>query len=345
MMSKHFDIKGSSEHSTFLFSIIICSYNPDERIFRRCLEAVRLLNGSAGTFEVLLIDNNSIPELYSFEYIREAVAQMPFMRIIVEKQQGLSFARQRGFLESKGRYLIFFDDDNEPFSDYLMALSRLYDTFPSVGAWGPGNVWVDYVDGIASELKEYADLLFQERHEAFVQYASQRSQQNCYPYGTGLSIKRELMQYYVALLSEGGLTLKGRDGNLLTSGEDTQMVLACIVQGAAAGVAPDLKIKHMVPGKRATYAYIKKLIYGTHVCYDLSIRQLIPEHVVNFGRPLKGNSMLWFKVVKRYLKVKISGNVGKEFRFIEWMGLMTSSYLAEGKKVPAIIDSTIKRLL
>ncbi|MGJ7033662.1 glycosyltransferase [Niabella hirudinis] len=328
-----------------LFSIVVCSYNPDDRIFKRCLEAIRLLKEPGGIFEVLLIDNSSAPELTALTYIKDLLGQMPYVRVIVEKQQGLTFARKRGILESTGRYIVFFDDDNEPFDDYLTVLEALWERYPSIGAWGPGNVWVDYIDGIAPNLKKYADPRFQERHEDFIQYSCLRSQQDCYPYGTGLSIKRQHALHYVKLLSSGVLTLKDREGNQLTSGGDMQLVLSCIVQGAAAGVAPALKVKHMITAKRTELSYIRKLIYGTHVCYDPAIRQMIPEHQVNFGRPLKSGTALWFKVMRKYVKVKVSTDIDKKFRFIEWIGLLQSAYLAEGREVPVIIERMTKRLL
>ena len=41
------------------YSLIICTYNPDERLLERCLHAVHQLNLENISSEVIIVDNNS----------------------------------------------------------------------------------------------------------------------------------------------------------------------------------------------------------------------------------------------------------------------------------------------
>lgn len=325
------------------YSIIICSYNPDERLLSKCLDAVARLDRSGLCCEVILVDNNSTPPLSSRNDVQRSQI-LPELKIITEEQQGLTNARIAGIKHATGRYLVFFDDDNEPHNDYLQALTNVIQQYPQVDAWGPGDVSVDYIDGIEGKLKNYANAIFQERRDTHVSYACVRSWQPCYPYGTGLAISLKQAQRYVQLVGQQQLNLADRNGNQLTSGGDTQLVLCVIDTGRAAGVSPSLKINHLIPGKRSDFNYLKRLAYGSHACYDISIIQVFPEHTINFGRPVKSDPRMNNKIIRRYLKARATCNKVKMLKFIEYIGVLSSSYAALGRPAPKAINKVLKYL-
>ena len=51
-------------------SIIICTYNPDENIFSRCLDAIKKASVDYRPHEILIVDNNSSNKLSEQEYCK-----------------------------------------------------------------------------------------------------------------------------------------------------------------------------------------------------------------------------------------------------------------------------------
>ena len=91
---------------------------------------------------------------------------------LLKQNRALLMPELKGIEESSGKYIAFFDDDNEPYTDYLVNLKKLHVDYPTVAAWGPGNIWVDFVDGLDKSVnkstQEYVKSgLFQERHEKY----------------------------------------------------------------------------------------------------------------------------------------------------------------------------------
>jgi len=325
------------------YSILICTYNPDLRLLSRCLKAVKHLKNDGITYEVILVDNNSKPALADLVEIRAQVAEIPGFRVIREERAGLVHARTAGIQQAQGNFIVFFDDDNEPEERYLEQLTILRQQYPHVGAWGPGKVQVDFVDGIDETLKSAATKLFQQRDDQFLAYAHQRTWQPCYPFGTGLCVKKEHAVKYTELIQAGRLTLTGRSGVTLASGDDTQLVLCVILANEAAGVSPTLRIVHMIPKKRTSFSYLKKLIAGTLMTYETSIKQMFPEYLVNGGNVPEQGFALSFKIYRKLLKAKISAKPGKMLRLVEYVSVLSGHYLALGKPAPSVLNRFLKQ--
>ncbi|SEN89917.1 Glycosyl transferase family 2 [bacterium A37T11] len=316
------------------YSLIVCTYNPDERLLNRCLKAIAKLDLEGLKTEVILVDNNSTQPLNTLPYVLSYLNLITNARYIIVKEQGLSYARKAGIEVSRGKHTVFFDDDNEPDPNYLQVLKRLHEGYPHVGAWGPGNVAVEFIDGVDTELETYAREAFQERHEENLVYANIRKSQSIYPNGTGLCIKHELLLEYIARISDGTYTLTGRKGRQLTSGEDTQMILLCIELGYAAGVAPNLKVIHIIPSKRANYNYLKRHAYGGIRDYALSVCQVFPEQRDIMARDLLSPSKFFRRSLKKFIRSNLGKSKLKTLETIFYMSLNMGIYDISGKPIP-----------
>jgi hypothetical protein len=316
------------------YSLVICAYNPDDGIFKRCLKAVAQLDRTGITTETIIVDNNSRPPLDESALMAEYGNTIPGLRIITEQEQGVQYARIAAIKAARGWRVVYFDYDNEPDPAYLQELKRLNDQYPETGAWGPGDVTVEFTGEVDPVLREYARNAFQERHEHSLQTAAEKEWQSCYPFGTGLCSYRSVLEKYVRLAESGALTLEGRHGKRLSSGEDTQMVLLAIRSGYAAGVAPQLRLRHLVPSARANVPYLKRLAYGTSVCYATCLLQIFPDR-----KPLLQSRLLTpGRFVRRSLKKWIAAawgrSVFKTFELAYYIGLNEGVYRALGKETP-----------
>lgn len=326
------------------FSLVICTYNPDVRILERCLQAVQNLDASGLSTEILLVDNNSTTPLSTLPCVQAFAKACPQMELLLVKQQGVQYARMAAIERATGTHIVYFDYDNEPQPGYLQALQVLTTAYPRVAAWGPGQVEVDFIDGVPEAISGLAYGAFQQRHETEVRFASEPEWQSCYPFGTGLCTKAFLLKQYVAQAQQGMYTLEGRNGNKLSSGEDTQMVLLCIKEGYAAGVAPSLALTHIIPGSRANARYLERLLYGTFVCYELSLLQVFPglrsKLEARLMAPARFARQSWVRWVKWRLKPKQQ----KKFDLIHFLSVNAGAYAALNKPLPGVVRRIIDRL-
>lgn len=99
-----------------LFSVVICTYNR-AALLRMVLESLIVQQLDHSRFEVLVVDNNSTDETRAVS--EEFISRAPHVRYVLERRQGLSYARNRGYEEARGCYIAYSDDDNQLPPDWL----------------------------------------------------------------------------------------------------------------------------------------------------------------------------------------------------------------------------------
>lgn len=326
------------------YSIVICTYNPDERLLKRCLHAVYNLDTDGITTEVILVDNNSLIPVESLPYIREYIRKIPFMKALMVAVQGAHYARIAAISEARGKYIIYFDYDSEPKSDYLQELKKLNTKYPQVAALGPGDVTIDFIDGIEKSIESYARIAYREQHEEAIKFSRVREWHACYPLGNGLCTYTFLLKEYISLTRQGKFNLPDRKGKEFTSAEDTQMVLLCISKGYFAGVSPTLQIKHIIPKTRANDKYLQRLAYGTGICYETCLVQVFPKHKNRLKHEIISESKFSRRTLKKFIKARLSSDPHKIFDLVQFIALNAGVYIALHKPVPALIKRIIKYL-
>lgn len=234
-----------------MLSIIICTYNR-EKYLSETLN--RLANNRfEGEWELLLIDNNStdstekICAQFSKDY-----PNLPF-RYIVEKQQGLSYARNRGIKEAKGDWLIFLDDDAFVSENYLERLSQYIQEIPQMDAFG-GRIYPFFEDGITpSWLSKWS---------ASWLSAIDKGDKVClftkdYPIGANMGFSKKIA-------TQCGLfnTSLGRSGKNLIGGEEKDYFNRLKSLNATIYYLPDIAVEHCIPSSRTTDEYISRLGLG-----------------------------------------------------------------------------------
>lgn len=90
-----------------MISVIVPVYNAMKHLSNLLFD---LENQTYKDFEAILVDNNSTDG--SYELLCDKAKETPYLKVIRETKQGPNYARKRGFNESSGDFLYFFDSDD-----------------------------------------------------------------------------------------------------------------------------------------------------------------------------------------------------------------------------------------
>jgi hypothetical protein len=260
-------------------SVVVPTYNPQERIFARVLPAISaMLSQAGGAVECVIVDNRSTPPVSEMACVRSFLATNPCARIVNEQRPGLTYARLAGIRATSGDVVVVFDDDNVPGIEFLNVVRSCIEKYPWVGVWGPGVIEVDLLDPVPSSMESQIRQLHNERHYPSVQYGCvPASCERFYPIGMGQVIRRDVAESYKAAVEGGALSLTDRAGGSLSSGGDLQIVWQAVNAGLAVGVHPELVVTHLIPGNRTTFKYLKRLAFGCAVAYQPALVQSFPR--------------------------------------------------------------------
>jgi len=281
-------------------SIIICTHNPEERIFSRCLTAIQNLDTTGLDIEVLLVDNNSHPAINTFGYVTKFLKNNSKAKYIKEERPGLTYARMAGWLKANAPIIIFFDDDNEPSKNYAVDAHNILLKRNEIGLVGPGIIDVDFIDGSNKWLETERPLLQQIVMHEELYSNNKTSYEECYPFGTGLIVRKEVMQKYYDIVSNQK-EISDRKGNSLVSGGDMQIVWCGIKIGYYAGRSPLLKIVHIIPANRTTTRYIKKLSYSLGYSSVKTKLGIFPEDEHKIKSEKKTFLSFYFLMIKYFI--------------------------------------------
>ena len=266
-------------------AVAICTFNPDERLLRRTLESVAAQ--TLRSFECVIVDNNSDRPVAKLAAVREFLGRVPTARVVEERTPGLSFARSAAITATSSPLVCFVDDDNEPEPGYLAEAVRILHEHAGIGALGPGNVEVDFVDPVPEWFAERFRPHFQQKdlEGGVVTGRVEAGWTEYYPPGSCMVVRREVLERYRARFLAGELWASDRVGASLSSGGDTQIVWEAVSMGLEAGIAAPLRIRHLIPAKRSTLRYMERLAYGTSSSYLPALVSSFPAERAKLSPP------------------------------------------------------------
>ena len=102
-----------------MISIIIPVYNT-EKYLRRCMDSI--LNSAYKDFEILLINDGSTDS--SPAICEEYSRQDSRIKVIHQKNQGVSVARNTGLDYCQGEWIVFVDSDDFISKDFLSLIAK-----------------------------------------------------------------------------------------------------------------------------------------------------------------------------------------------------------------------------
>jgi len=234
-------------------SIVVCTYN-------RCESLVATLASLNGcelppecSLELLVIDNNGTDDTAAVCDAFARIARVPFRRIL-ERRQGLSFARNRGIHESLGDVVVFTDDDVLVNAEWLTAYASEFDEQGADCAFG--RVYPDWrgrrPDWFSDELRPVYALLDYGNERLIV---TDRAKEF---FGANFAVRRDL------LLTHGGFDVRlGRTKGKLFIGEETRLFLMLLSDGNRIVYNPAIVVHHVIEESRKTRAYVLRYYRDT----------------------------------------------------------------------------------
>lgn len=232
-----------------MLSIIICTYNREKYLGETLERLARCTN--AGEWELVLVNNRSTD---STEQICTSFQQNhPELNIqyVIEDQQGLSYARNRGMKEAKGDWFVFLDDDAFVESDYLNQLQQYILTIPDMAAFG-GRIYPLFEDGRQPDWLCHWNRSWLSALDKGAKITTFRGKE--FPIGANMGFCRKLAD-------QCGVfdTTLGRSGKNLIGGEEKDYFYRIKATGSQIYYLPKIAVQHCIPPSRTTYDYIRRL--------------------------------------------------------------------------------------
>lgn len=226
-------------------SVVLCTYNPREDYLLRTLDGVRKQTLPMEQWEFIVVDNASQPSLEG----RVDLSGLPQARIVVEKEQGLSHARRRGFQEAKGQLIVNLDDDAVLDPDYLEQMEKLGQSHSFIGVFGcqirpefeiPPKWPIEEYYGASREVQK--EIWSNDTHH----YGSS-------PWGVASVVRKAVgLAYADKLRKDDRFSIIGRKPGKLLACEDDDIAMTACEVGLGKGVFPSLRVTHLIPAKRMT---------------------------------------------------------------------------------------------
>jgi glycosyltransferase involved in cell wall biosynthesis len=227
-------------------SVIICSYNR-EKVMGKTLQHLSVQTDK--DFEIVLVNNNSTDrtEAVCLNFIHEN----PQLTVsyVLEKKQGLSYARNRGVREAQGEYLVFLDDDAFAFPDYIRNLKAFLKSYPETKAAG-GKILPCFESQKPDWMSRYLMSLIStlDRGNKVTLFTGRS-----YPIGANMLIHRTVFEQY------GWFDVNlGRKGKNLDGAEEKDFFLRIKKAGIPVYYIPGLVVEHWAPDSRLTDEFFSK---------------------------------------------------------------------------------------
>jgi len=223
-------------------SVLICTYNRAD-LLRETLAALRELDAPERCdVEILIVDNNSTDTTRLV--VEEAAATSPVRVVYLqERQQGKSFALNRGLAEASGAVIALTDDDVLPARQWLARIVETFRERPVTFVFGkvlPRWGCVPPPELLTTRAQDiWGPLAIVDYGDDPVEYQADRVGQRL-PIGANLAFAK------TALVAIGGWrTDLGKVNNTLISGEDHEIFVRLRRHGLYSGYYdPRVSVRH-----------------------------------------------------------------------------------------------------
>jgi glycosyltransferase involved in cell wall biosynthesis len=254
-------------------SIIICTYNPDIKRLNQTLDGIKNQSLPYDHWELIVVDNNS-----SISFTNKIdISWHINSKIVVERRQGLTYARLKGFIESTGDLILLVDDDNILNANYLAKVAEIFSEYPTMGAIGGKSIPL-FEDEPPNWLREFhSNLALRDLGEEISIEKWENKYPETAPIGAGMGIRKKALKSYIDRITVGSSAISDRKGTSLSSGGDNEINIEILKAGWLTGYFPQLIIHHIIPKERMQVNYLAHLTRSTNCSWI----QLLESHGLN----------------------------------------------------------------
>jgi glycosyltransferase involved in cell wall biosynthesis len=233
-------------------SVIVCTYNRSDYILK-ALNSLAQQTLPASQYEIIIVNNNSTDHTDALcqTFLQEHGQQNCFY--FIETQQGLSYARNRGIVESSGDILVFMDDDAQADENYLQEICHFFESNPDAEACG-GRIYPDFESKRPDWMSRF---LLPLTSTIDMGNKIKLFKGSKYPVGANMAFKKKVFQQYGMFNPD-----LGRKGNNLDGSEEKDIFLKIKKDKKEIYYLPFATVKHQVPDKRLTFDFIKRQAFG-----------------------------------------------------------------------------------
>jgi glucosyl-dolichyl phosphate glucuronosyltransferase len=230
-------------------SVVIATYNRDPFI-RKSLECLSDQTLDKHAYEIIVVDNQSTDKTAAICHQYMAEHPEVNIRYVLEANKGVSFARNRGIIESKSDIVAFVDDDAEAKLDYLQNILHFMEQNPGIAGIG-GKVMPIYPNDQEPEwmnqyLKGFVGIMdFGATPTVFTKKMK-------YPIGCNMAYRKSILE------SAGGFN------NTLTFRSDDKYLFYAIKKiNPLIYFLPQATVLHNISAHRLSFHYFKTLFLKT----------------------------------------------------------------------------------
>lgn len=179
------------------------------------------------------------------------------LRMVLETNQGLSYARNRGIRESEGEYIAIVDDDERIAPEFVASYVALFDDVPDAVAAG-GPIVAEYPTGRPRWMSA-----FTERPIANTMYFGEEVREfprGRVPGGGNMALRRSAVRRYGVFDTSLGYV-----GESLVGGEESDLFERLQIAEAKYYYVPKAVMYHIIPKEKLTVEYLRRLSYNVGV--------------------------------------------------------------------------------
>ena len=233
-----------------MITLIICTYNR-EKYIGPLLDSVAKNDYPTTDYEIVLVDNNCTDNTRGVcEQFATAHPEIT-LRYVVETEQGLSAARNKGIKEAKGDIIIYVDDDALVDADYIRIYAEHFAAHSETMAAG-GPIEPLYETEEPKWMSPYTKALL----TAWMNYGDKvREYPNGRYPGGGNAAYRKVVFDKVGLFN----TELGRKGSALLASEEKDIFDKMHVLGMQVLYLPTPILHHIIPQTKLEEDYFNRL--------------------------------------------------------------------------------------
>jgi glycosyltransferase involved in cell wall biosynthesis len=210
------------------------------------------------SWELLVIDNNStdgtnrlVAELAE-EYSTISV------RRVLEKRQGLSYARNRGIVEANSRYLVFIDDDIRATREWLASVYAAFEETKADAVGGPIHLEksIQLPRWVTDDMRGF--LGYQDHGSELFQMNGLKR----YPFGGNMGFKALVFDKIGLFDTRMGLKGEGKRRSELFKGAETDLLRRLALAGGRIFYEPRALVYHKVRPSQLKKRYFRTIHFN-----------------------------------------------------------------------------------